>query len=70
MHDDCIKPPFPRNKDGTLIAYAWPGGYPVLYADGFNATLCPDCTRVREEDEDKRFRPAFGYIYYEGPMLF
>jgi hypothetical protein len=25
------KQAFSRNEDGTLIAYAWPGGYPVFY---------------------------------------
>ena len=38
-----------RTSD-RLIAYAWPGGYPVVYYDRNCAELCPDCaTRLRRE---------------------
>lgn len=33
----------PRNSDGTLAAYVWPGGYPLYYLDAENNTLCPAC---------------------------
>lgn len=33
----------PRNTDGKLSAYAWPGGYPIIYIMGDGAVLCPNC---------------------------
>jgi hypothetical protein len=32
-----------RNDSGTLDAYAWPGGYPLVYTTRDNATICPAC---------------------------
>ncbi len=32
-----------RNDDGTLPAYAWPGGYPLFYICQDGGTLCPAC---------------------------
>lgn len=29
-----------RLSDGTLPAYAWPGGYPILYMAKDNGILC------------------------------
>ena len=31
-----------------LPAYAWPGGYPMVYTDEYNGTLCPDCASELE----------------------
>ena len=33
----------PRDADGRLLSYAWPGGYSVLYLMGDGDTLCADC---------------------------
>jgi hypothetical protein len=35
--------------DGTLPAYAWPGGYPLFYIDEENNVLCPDCANKNDE---------------------
>ena len=32
-----------RDSDGKLPAYAWPGGYPIIYVTDDGAVLCPDC---------------------------
>jgi len=58
--------------DERLIQYAWPGGYPIYYLDGNNATLCPDCANAeykRLEDDDK-CKPRFGFVYLEGDDYF
>jgi hypothetical protein len=42
-----------RFKDGTLHAYAFPGGYPLIYLDGECGVLCPECAnRVESEGID------------------
>lgn len=33
----------PRNDEGFLEAYAWPGGYPIVYLDKNDETLCAKC---------------------------
>jgi hypothetical protein len=33
----------PRNTDGTLSKYAWPGGYPIIYICADGGVLCPKC---------------------------
>lgn len=35
---------------GLLPAYAWPGGYPIIYLDGNNKVLCATCA-TKEIDE-------------------
>lgn len=40
-----------RNDDGTLPAYAWPGGYPIFYMTADNAVLCPDCANGKNGSE-------------------
>ena len=57
-------------KDGKLPAYAWPGGYPVLYLDRENSTLCADCATKSLKDEVEHFRPIACDVYYEGPVTF
>jgi hypothetical protein len=49
-----------RNADGMLPAYAWPGGYPVLYLDNLNDTLCAECA-------SKTSDTAACFVHYEGP---
>ena len=41
-----------RNSDGTFPAYAWPGGYPMLYLDGHNEVLCATCATMEADKED------------------
>ena len=59
------------DDDGTLPAYAWPGGYPVLYLDRENAVLCPSCANAHNAvDELPAFRPVDYYIHWEGPAAY
>jgi hypothetical protein len=61
-----------RLKDGTLPAYAWPGGYPVFYLATDNGVLCPKCANeyVPGRDNDAQLMPvAFG-VNWEDPNLF
>lgn len=37
------QPELPRDSDGRLSKWAWPGGYPIYYLDNENNVLCPDC---------------------------
>lgn len=59
------------NEKGELDAYAWPGGYPILYLDRDNSTLCAKCATesLKDPDEVPQFKPVACDIYYEGPTL-
>lgn len=57
-----------------LPAFAWPGGYPIVYVTADGAVLCPDCANGgngSEASEDAEPRSGWrldGYaIHYEGP---
>lgn len=39
-------PNLPRNDDGTLAEYAWPGGYQLYYVTKDSGILCPDCANM------------------------
>lgn len=56
-----------RNADGSLPCYAWPGGYPILYLDKHNDTLCAECAT---KDSDNGEEPAAHFVHYEGPSEF
>lgn len=43
--------PLPRDDEGQLTAYAWPGGYPVFYLCDDGGVVCPDCARQAEREE-------------------
>jgi hypothetical protein len=51
--------------DGTLPAYAWPGGYPIVYYTEEGLTVCPVCAN----DPDTSDPVADADIYYEGPPI-
>lgn len=38
----------PRNEDGSLQTYAWPGGYTIFYVTKDNSCLCPKCAAKQE----------------------
>lgn len=40
----------PRNTDGQLATYAWPGGYPLYYIAQDGGILCPDDARKAERE--------------------
>ena len=58
------KPELPRDDNGRLSAYAWPGGYVIGYLDGEGSTLCANCARKADEDTDElpQFKPAAYFI--------
>ena len=61
-----------RLPDGKFPAYAWPGGYTLLYLDRENSTLCADCATTSADDPDEvpQFKPVACDVYYEGPNLY
>jgi hypothetical protein len=46
-------------------AYAWPGGYPIVYFDGEGESLCPSCA-ARDDADGNPNGPLTAYIHYEG----
>lgn len=54
-----------RDADGNLPAYAWPGGYPIIYLTRDGLTLCPACAN----DADTSDPVVAGDVYWEGPAL-
>jgi hypothetical protein len=62
----------PRDSDGRLSAWAWPGGYPFFYLDGDNSVLCVNCARRSDEAEDEleQFRPIAYDVNYEDEDLY
>lgn len=61
----------PRDDDGKLSKWAWPGGYPIYYLDKDNSTLCPTCANKSDSDDELlNFRPIAAGINYEDAYLF
>jgi hypothetical protein len=54
-----------NESDGTLPAYAWPGGYQMYYFTEQNLTICPKCAN----DTDTSDPVVDGDVYWEGPAL-
>jgi hypothetical protein len=59
-----------KDSKGNLPAFVWPGGYPILYLDGENSTLCAECATksLNDPDEIGKFKPVAFDVYYEGPV--
>jgi hypothetical protein len=55
----------PRDDDGRLSAWAWPGGYPIYYLSDDGQVFCPDC--ANQEDAEPEITAAD--INYEDPAL-
>lgn len=62
----------PRDSDGKLSAWAWPGGYPIYYLDGHNSVLCPTCADRADKDPDElpQFKPVGAGVHWEGPVMY
>ena len=66
---------YQESKEAGFPAYAWPGGYPVIYVCTDGGTLCPKCAREDGEapthDDGSRNDSGWGIvgsdIHYEGP---
>jgi len=68
----------PRNYDGTLQAYAWPGGYPIYYLAADNGVLCPACANENivlheladpECPDDDQWRIVAAGVHWEGEPI-
>jgi hypothetical protein len=46
-----------------LPAYAWPGGYPIVYLDTENETLCAECA----SKPGYTWPVTSWFVHYEGP---
>ena len=62
----------PRDTDGKLSAYAWPGGYPLYYVDRENSCLCVKCARESDEDESEvpQYKPVEADVNWEDASLY
>lgn len=70
-----------RDSNGKLPAFAWPGGYPIVYysadmaefcpacANGENGSRCCDPTLDIECPDDDQWRLVAADIYFEGPTI-
>jgi hypothetical protein len=65
----------PRNPDGTLASWAWPGGYTIAYHLADGGCVCPACANGRKGSEasvahdDKQWRIVGAGVYWEGPTM-
>lgn len=55
-----------EQNGGELPAYAWPGGYPVVYVCTDGEEICPACANSGDESLE-----IVGFeVFYEGPMFY
>jgi hypothetical protein len=57
-----------RQNDGTLPAYAWPGGYPIVYMAADSGILCPKCANEYQPERDnaEQLEAVAYFVHYEG----
>ena len=55
-----------RDSKGNLPAFAWPGGYPVVYIAKDNGILCPKCANDYTPEREQLESVAY-FVHYEGP---
>ena len=65
-----------RDENGKFPAYAWPGGYQIVYTVADCEIICPDCANGEngsiastDSDADEQWRIESMDIYYEGPPV-
>jgi hypothetical protein len=67
-----------RGEDGQLPAYAFPGGYPMVYVTRGGDIICPECANdtaytpaADQPDADigNSDTIAVGDVYWEGPTI-
>ena len=63
-----------RNSNGKLDAYAWPGGYPLIYMCADGDVLCPACANGENgseaselPDTPRDWRLIDVDVHWEGP---
>lgn len=52
-----------QENDGKLPSFAWPGGYPLIYATKSATILCPECATNNNDSDDPINK---WWIHYEG----
>jgi hypothetical protein len=74
---NATQPNLPRNnQDGSLDAFAWPGGYPIFYLCEDSGVLCPDCARTVDGDpegypqDDPQWHIVAADVHWEGAPMF
>lgn len=61
---------------GALMAYAWPGGYPIYYIVADCGVLCPKCANMAEAEglannpDDKQWHIVQADVNYEDNSLY
>ena len=59
------------NRKPALPAFAWPGGYPIVYLDTDCNTYCADCaTEALLAHYDIYGRPVDYFVHYEGASIY
>ena len=68
--------PLDRDSNGKLPAFAWPGGYPLIYFVADGACICPACANgangsdaTEDPEADKQWRLTACDVYWEGQPL-
>lgn len=63
----------PRDTNGKVPAYAWPGGYPIIYVCADGGILCPACANgehgsyaTEDLDAPLDWRLEGFDVFYEG----
>jgi hypothetical protein len=51
--------------DGKLPAWAWPGGYPLIYVTENGLTVCPPCANEADTSDPV----TDGDVFWEGAPL-
>jgi hypothetical protein len=67
-----------KNEKGEYPAYAWPGGYPIMYVCNDGGVLCPTCMNAEREqieasiaeNANDGWNVIASDINYEDPNLF
>lgn len=63
---------FPRDSDGVLSAFAWPGGYPYVYIMKDGGCICAACANGKNgseaspENEDPQWQIIGAQVHWEG----
>lgn len=61
-----------RDSAGLLPAYAWPGGYTLVYHCADGGWLCADCANKHgqtTDPTDKQWHITGADIHWEGPDM-
>jgi len=63
-----------QNDKGEMMAYCWPGGYPLFYVTADNGILCPNCASSCESKQatpdDKQWWIVAADVNYEDGSLY